>query len=67
MSRNPLADAYTVAVDLHEQCETTEANWHKEKMELLDQFDNERKEWESQWRIMQKRIEEVRLGLFYTY
>lgn len=64
MSRNPLADAHTVAVDLNEQWETTEANWHKEKMELLDQFDNERKEWESQWRIMQKRIEEVRLGLF---
>lgn len=59
MSRNPLADAHTVAMDRHEQWETTEANWHKEKMELLDQFDNERKEWESQWRIMQKRIEEL--------
>lgn len=59
MSRNPLADAHIVAVDRHEQWETTEANWHKEKMELLDQFDNERKEWESQWRIMQKRIEEL--------
>lgn len=59
MSRNPLADAHTVAVDRHEQWETTEANWHKEKMALLDQFDNERKEWESQWRIMQKRIEEL--------
>lgn len=28
-------------------------------MELLDQFDNERKEWESQWKIMQKKIEEL--------
>lgn len=28
-------------------------------MELLDQFDNERKEWENQWKIMQKKIEEL--------
>ncbi|XP_055981882.1 uncharacterized protein KIAA0408 homolog [Sorex fumeus] len=46
-------------MDLHKQWENTEINWHKEKMELLDQFDNERKEWESQWKIMQKKIEEL--------
>lgn len=46
-------------MDLHKQWENTEASWHKEKMELLDQFDNERKEWESQWKIMQKKIEEL--------
>nr|XP_020040606.1 uncharacterized protein KIAA0408 homolog [Castor canadensis]XP_020040607.1 uncharacterized protein KIAA0408 homolog [Castor canadensis] len=46
-------------MDLHKQWENTESNWHKEKMELLDQFDNERKEWESQWKIMQKKIEEL--------
>ncbi|XP_008563171.1 PREDICTED: uncharacterized protein KIAA0408 homolog [Galeopterus variegatus] len=46
-------------MDLHKQWENTETNWHKEKMELLDQFDNERKEWESQWKIMQKKIEEL--------
>lgn len=51
-------------MDLHKQWENTEANWHKEKMELLDQFDNERKEWESQWKIMQKKIEEVHVDLF---
>eukprot|EP00071_Canis_lupus_P048371 XP_022281928.1 uncharacterized protein KIAA0408 homolog [Canis lupus familiaris] len=44
---------------LHKQWENTETDWHKEKMELLDQFDNERKEWESQWKIMQKKIEEL--------
>lgn len=59
MSSNPLADTHTVAADFHGQWEDTEANWHKEKMELLDQFDNERKEWESQWKIMQKKIEEL--------
>ncbi|KAM6185600.1 uncharacterized protein KIAA0408 homolog [Rhynchocyon petersi] len=46
-------------MDLQKQWENTENNWHKEKMELLDQFDNERKEWESQWKIMQKKIEEL--------
>lgn len=46
-------------MDLHKQWENTETNWHREKMELLDQFDNERKEWESQWKIMQKKIEEL--------
>ena len=64
MSSNPLAGARTVAADLHEQWEHTEANRNREKMELLDQFDHERKEWESQWKIMQKKIEEVRLDLF---
>ncbi|XP_059128596.1 uncharacterized protein KIAA0408 homolog [Peromyscus eremicus] len=59
MSRNPLADTHMVAMALHKQWENTETNWHKEKMELLDQFDNERKEWESQWKVMQKKIEEL--------
>lgn len=54
-------------MDLHKQWENTEANWHKEKMELLDQFDNERKEWESQWKIMQKKIEEVQTDLFWIH
>ncbi|XP_006834743.1 PREDICTED: uncharacterized protein KIAA0408 homolog [Chrysochloris asiatica] len=46
-------------MDLNKQWANTDTNWHKEKMELLDQFDNERKEWESQWKIMQKKIEEL--------
>lgn len=60
----PFTNTHTVAMDLHKQCENTESSWHKEKLELLDQFDNERKEWESQWKIMQKKIEEVRVDLF---
>ncbi|KAL1770289.1 Glutathione S-transferase containing [Sigmodon hispidus] len=46
-------------VDLYKQWESMETRWHKEKMELLDQFDNERKEWESEWKVMQKKIEEL--------
>ncbi|XP_071405138.1 uncharacterized protein KIAA0408 homolog [Pithys albifrons albifrons] len=46
-------------MDLHKQLENTERNWNKEKMELLERFDNERKEWECQWKVMQKKIEEL--------
>ncbi|KAM5326956.1 uncharacterized protein KIAA0408 homolog [Glossophaga mutica] len=46
-------------MDLHKQWGNPETDWHKEKMELLDQFDNERREWETQWKIMQKKIEEL--------
>nr|XP_009681157.1 PREDICTED: uncharacterized protein KIAA0408 homolog [Struthio camelus australis] len=46
-------------MDLHKQLENTEKNWNKEKMELLERFDNERKEWECQWKVMQKKIEEL--------
>uniref|UniRef100_A0A8C2TBV3 KIAA0408 n=1 Tax=Coturnix japonica TaxID=93934 RepID=A0A8C2TBV3_COTJA len=46
-------------MDLRKQLENTERNWNKEKMELLEKFDNERKEWECQWKVMQKKIEEL--------
>ncbi|KAF1505484.1 hypothetical protein FQV18_0002028, partial [Eudyptula minor novaehollandiae] len=48
-------------MDLPKQLEKNERNWNKEKMELLERFDNERKEWECQWKVMQKKIEEVLL------
>ncbi|KAF1411903.1 hypothetical protein FQV23_0004076, partial [Spheniscus humboldti] len=48
-------------MDLPKQLEKTERNWNKEKMELLERFDNERKEWECQWKVMQKKIEEFLL------
>nr|XP_042703990.1 protein SOGA3 isoform X1 [Chrysemys picta bellii] len=54
-----LVDTHSAAMDLHKQLENTERNWTKEKMELLERFDSERKEWESQWKVMQKKIEEL--------
>lgn len=54
-----VAVTQTVTMDVHKQLENTERNWNKEKMELLEKFDNERKEWECQWKVMQKKIEEV--------
>ncbi|KAM3855817.1 uncharacterized protein KIAA0408 homolog [Vipera latastei] len=47
-------------MDLQTQLENmTEKKWSKEKMELLERFDCERKEWECQWKVMQKKIEEL--------
>lgn len=54
-----VAVTQTITMDLRKQLENTERNWNKEKMELLEKFDNERKEWECQWKVMQKKIEEV--------
>ncbi|XP_069090939.1 uncharacterized protein KIAA0408 homolog [Pleurodeles waltl] len=54
-----LPDAHSAAMDLHKQLESTERNWKMEKMELLERFDSERKEWECQWKVMQKKIEEL--------
>lgn len=46
-------------MELKRQLENNERNWNVEKMELLERFDSERKEWECQWKMMQKKIEEV--------
>lgn len=55
-----LADTHTAAMDLRCRLEHSERGWVREKSELLERFDAERKEWESQLRDMQKKIEEVR-------
>ncbi|XP_041325754.1 uncharacterized protein KIAA0408 homolog [Pyrgilauda ruficollis] len=57
--RAVFAVVQTLAMDLRGQLENTERSWNKEKMELLERFDNERKEWECQWKVMQKKIEEL--------
>ncbi|XP_030052727.1 uncharacterized protein KIAA0408 homolog [Microcaecilia unicolor] len=46
-------------MDLHRQLESSVGSWNMEKMELLEQFDSERKEWECQWKVMQRKIEEL--------
>ncbi|KAI1885567.1 hypothetical protein AGOR_G00205130 [Albula goreensis] len=54
-----LADTHTAAMDLRCRLESSERGWMREKTELLERFDAERKEWESQLRDMQKKIEEL--------
>ncbi|XP_028984991.1 uncharacterized protein LOC114843006 isoform X2 [Betta splendens] len=57
--RRLLADTHSPAMDLRCQLEHNERGWLKEKAELLERFDGERREWESQLRDMQKKIEEL--------
>ncbi|XP_024123007.1 protein SOGA3a isoform X3 [Oryzias melastigma] len=57
--RRILADTQSAAMDLRTRLEHSEKDWMKEKAELLERFDMERQEWESQLRDMQKKIEEL--------
>lgn len=57
--RRLLENTHIAAMELKRQLENNERNWNVEKMELLERFDSERKEWECQWKMMQKKIEEL--------
>lgn len=57
--RRLLADTHSTAMDLRCRLEHNERDWSREKAELLERFDVERSEWESQLKDMQRKIEEV--------
>ncbi|XP_062320685.1 uncharacterized protein KIAA0408-like isoform X1 [Osmerus eperlanus] len=46
-------------MDLRCRLDLNERGWLKERSELLERFDSERREWESQLRDMQTKIEEL--------
>ncbi|XP_049587024.1 uncharacterized protein KIAA0408 isoform X2 [Syngnathus scovelli] len=54
-----LADARRSDMELRCRLEHNEKNWLKEKAQLLERFDMERSEWESQLKDMQRKIEEL--------
>ncbi|XP_026140562.1 uncharacterized protein KIAA0408-like isoform X1 [Carassius auratus] len=54
-----LAVTHSAAMDLRCRLENSEKGWVKEKSELLERFEAERKEWENQLMDMQRRIEEL--------
>ncbi|XP_067248097.1 protein SOGA3a [Chanodichthys erythropterus] len=54
-----LADTHSAAMDLRCRLESSERGWVKEKSELLERFETERKEWENQLMDMQRKIEEL--------
>lgn len=62
--RRLLEDTRSTAMDLRCRLEHSERDWSRERAELLERFDVERREWESQLKDMQKKIEEVRLQVF---
>uniref|UniRef100_A0AAQ4Q2V7 MTCL family member 3a n=2 Tax=Gasterosteus aculeatus aculeatus TaxID=481459 RepID=A0AAQ4Q2V7_GASAC len=57
--RRLLADTHSTAMDLRCRIEHNERDWSREKAELLDRFDVERREWERQLKDMQRKIEEL--------
>ncbi|XP_069393020.1 uncharacterized protein KIAA0408-like isoform X2 [Paralichthys olivaceus] len=57
--RRLLADTHSTAMDLRCRLEHNERDWSREKTELLERFDVERREWESQLKDMQRKIEEL--------
>ncbi|XP_074539931.1 uncharacterized protein LOC141800957 isoform X2 [Halichoeres trimaculatus] len=57
--RRLLADTHLTAMDLRCRLEHNERDWSREKAELLERFDVERSEWESQLKDMQRKIEEL--------
>ncbi|XP_071379982.1 protein SOGA3a isoform X1 [Centroberyx affinis] len=57
--RRLLADTRSAAMDLRCRLEHNERDWSREKAEMLERFDTERREWESQLRDMQRKIEEL--------
>lgn len=58
--RRLLADTHSTTMDLRCRLEHNEKDWLREKAELLERFDVERREWDSQLKDMQRKIEEVR-------
>ncbi|KAK1894944.1 Microtubule cross-linking factor 1 [Dissostichus eleginoides] len=57
--RRLLADTHSAAMDLRCRLEHNERDWVREKAELLERFDLERREWECQLKDMQRKIEEL--------
>ncbi|XP_044063827.1 uncharacterized protein LOC122881567 isoform X2 [Siniperca chuatsi] len=55
--RRLLANTHSTAMDLRCRLEHNERDWLREKAELLERFDVERREWESQLKDMQRKIE----------
>ncbi|KAF3691657.1 Microtubule cross-linking factor 1 [Channa argus] len=57
--RRLLKDTHLTTMDLRCRLEHSERDWLREKAELLERFDVERREWETQLKDMQRKIEEL--------
>ncbi|NXA33555.1 MTCL1 factor, partial [Eudromia elegans] len=54
-----LAESHSVVMDLRWQIQHSEKNWNREKVELLDRHDRDRREWERQRKELLRRIEQL--------
>ncbi|XP_066527174.1 microtubule cross-linking factor 2 isoform X2 [Hoplias malabaricus] len=50
-----LADSYAAVMDLTKQLQISERNWGREKLELLERFNQERNQWEQRVRDIQSK------------
>ncbi len=55
-----LADSYAAVMDLTKQLQISEKNWSRERLELLEHFNQERSQWEQHLREAQSKGTEVR-------
>lgn len=54
-----LADSYAAVMDLTKQLQISERNWGREKLELLERFNQERSQWEQRLRDVQSKGTQV--------
>ncbi|XP_026102034.1 protein SOGA1-like isoform X1 [Carassius auratus] len=50
-----LADSYAAVMDLTKQLQISEKNWSRERLELLEHFNQERSQWEQRLRDVQNK------------
>lgn len=55
-----LADSYAAVMDLTKQLQISERNWSRERMELLEHFNQERNQWEQRLHDAQSKGTQVR-------
>lgn len=54
-----LADSYAAVMDLTKQLQISEKNWSRERLELLEHFNQERSQWEQRIRDAQSKGTQV--------
>ncbi len=55
-----LADSYAAVMDLTKQLQIREKNWSRERLELMEHFNQERSQWEQRLREAQSKCTQVR-------
>uniref|UniRef100_H3AHK7 Microtubule crosslinking factor 1 n=1 Tax=Latimeria chalumnae TaxID=7897 RepID=H3AHK7_LATCH len=57
--RKLLAESHSSVMNLSWQLQHSEKSWNREKVELLERFDRERREWEKQMKELQRKVEQL--------
>nr|XP_006006719.1 PREDICTED: microtubule cross-linking factor 1 isoform X2 [Latimeria chalumnae] len=57
--RKLLAESHSSVMNLSWQLQHSEKSWNREKVELLERFDRERREWEKQMKELQRKVEQA--------